>query len=68
MKSSESMDSLFDISNASVSTRSLISVTLHSLGLGEMSAASRNQGHGRAYNSRARRRRKEAANVAVAWV
>ena len=35
------------MSEASVSTCSLISVTLHSLGLEEMSAPTRNQGRGK---------------------
>jgi len=58
--------SLSDMSEASVSICSLISTTLHSLGLEEMSAAVTAKDQGSAHNNRPRRRRKEAANVAVA--
>ena len=58
--------SLSDISDASVSTCSLISMILHSLGLLMASASARGERKGSTYNSRARRSRKEAAKVAVA--
>lgn len=44
-KPSKNMFPLFDMSEASVSTCSLISVTLHSLGLWEMSVSTENQGN-----------------------